>query len=369
MKRDLGKLIIDARKQKSISQEELAHMLHVSRQTVSSWELGKTEPGANITFNLCKILDIDIKNFIENGNALNEIVNLEKKKVKSKFLFLIISIVLLFIISFIILITTFNSNKFKVYKVDVESNDFQLDDSILILSKVNNYFNLGTLTTSIESIKDVKECYLKIYEQTDKTEKVILETFYDNNIIINEDYGYNEYFNDLDTNIDNLYIDISYIENNEIITITLKIVLEEIMENDIWLYLKHHTIGYNISEKETMEVKTKNITIDSLVSNGYVYSDDWGYEKSNKLDGFMYNLLTQKLHYYNRNNNVSIDIDYYYDKNYASVSVFDNNISKYIELFDYYYNQEEKLLCIKGNCNNYQDYLQVIENELKKIEM
>ena len=218
LKRDLGKLIIDARKQKSISQEELAHMLHVSRQTVSSWELGKTEPGANITFNLCKILDIDIKNFIENGNALNEIVNLEKKKVKSKFLFLIISIVLLFIISFIILITTFNSNKFKVYKVDVESNDFQLDDSILILSKVNNYFNLGTLTTSIESIKDVKECYLKIYEQTDKTEKVILETFYDNNIIINEDYGYNEYFNDLDTNIDNLYIDISYIENNEIIT-------------------------------------------------------------------------------------------------------------------------------------------------------
>ena len=41
---DVGRHIADYRKQNSLTQEQLASALHVTRQTVSSWENGRTLP-------------------------------------------------------------------------------------------------------------------------------------------------------------------------------------------------------------------------------------------------------------------------------------------------------------------------------------
>ena len=41
---DLGNKILKLRKEKGYSQEDLAEKLGVTRQTISNWELGSTQP-------------------------------------------------------------------------------------------------------------------------------------------------------------------------------------------------------------------------------------------------------------------------------------------------------------------------------------
>lgn len=48
----IGQKIRDLRKQRKMSQTELANILHVSQQTVTAWETGKAEPASSAVANL-----------------------------------------------------------------------------------------------------------------------------------------------------------------------------------------------------------------------------------------------------------------------------------------------------------------------------
>ena len=368
---NIGNLIIEERRKQHISQDELASRLHVSRQTVSSWESGKTEPGATLMFKLCEELGININDFFPNNNVLKKYVTKEKKKTKRKFIFLIIGLIIFFLVIILLLLLIFNSNKFKVYKLSLESDNYSINNGILILSKVNNYFSLGTIKVNGENLNEDNEYYIRIYYKVGNEENLILATFYSDDIVINEEYGYNEYFDDFDTNANNLYLDISYLLDDEIKTETFKFKTVEIMENDIWLYLKHHSIGGNNDSEEISATKqAKYISIDSLVNNGYTYSGNWSYEKKIENGGYMYSLLDNMLWYSTNNHEEDIDIQYYLNDNYVNVSVYNQTISEYTEMFDYYYdNQDNKLSCVLGDCDNCKDYLQIVEKEIEKLMM
>lgn len=47
-----------ARVNKSITQEEFAEAIGVSRKTVASWELGKTKPTADKIDQICNVLNV-----------------------------------------------------------------------------------------------------------------------------------------------------------------------------------------------------------------------------------------------------------------------------------------------------------------------
>jgi len=53
-----NKKIYELRKKLNMSQEELAHMLNVSRQAVSKWELGTVMPDINNLLKLSKIFEV-----------------------------------------------------------------------------------------------------------------------------------------------------------------------------------------------------------------------------------------------------------------------------------------------------------------------
>lgn len=84
----IGNKIAKARKEKNMSQAELAEQLFISPQAVGKWERGESIPDL-ITFNrLAKILDVDLNYFSEDFNAGSEVafkidtpaeVNLKKK--------------------------------------------------------------------------------------------------------------------------------------------------------------------------------------------------------------------------------------------------------------------------------------------------
>lgn len=364
MGKNIGQLIIDARKKENITQEELAEKLHVTRQTLSSWETGRSEPTANMLISICKILDIDISNIIKDEDSLIKLVDIEKKKTSRIYLIFIFLLIVVVILLFCFLIIIFNSNKFTVYELQLDSDNYYLDDGILILSKENNYFNLGKLCSKNESIDDSKDYYIKIYINIDGEEKIILEEFYDDNVVINEKYGYNEYFNSLDLNND-LYLDISYIIDDEIITVTSKILLKEIMKSDALIYLKNKTIG---NDEETKEDDNLEISISSLKNCGYELDYEWTYTKNdNKPEVFSYDLINKTLIYSNERDSETTILKYNLENCRISALKYDKN-NEFIFSFDYFTDTQE-LICLSGSCNDYIEYVEIITSELENLKM
>lgn len=68
MSQSLGQQIRQARKDRGITQEELAKNVPVSRQTVSSWENNRTQPDYETLKKLAKILAVDVSQLID-GNG------------------------------------------------------------------------------------------------------------------------------------------------------------------------------------------------------------------------------------------------------------------------------------------------------------
>ena len=68
----IGKFIAQCRKEKNITQEELAEKLRVSNKSVSRWENGKNMPDYSILKDLCSILDIDVNELISGERLDNK---------------------------------------------------------------------------------------------------------------------------------------------------------------------------------------------------------------------------------------------------------------------------------------------------------
>lgn len=75
----LNENIRNFRKQKGLSQEELANRIHVVRQTVSKWESGLSVPDSSMLINLANELDVTVSDLLgetienDNENDLKEI--------------------------------------------------------------------------------------------------------------------------------------------------------------------------------------------------------------------------------------------------------------------------------------------------------
>ena len=86
--------IVELRKQKGLSQEELAEQLGVSRQAVSRWELGQTLPDIPNLLQLCDLFGVsadylvrDEEQTVENSNqSAKTIERLIREREKTRYL-------------------------------------------------------------------------------------------------------------------------------------------------------------------------------------------------------------------------------------------------------------------------------------------
>lgn len=77
----LGDNILKLRKQKGLSQEQLGEQVNVTRQTISNWELGETNPNPEQLKLLSKVLNISIDELLDNEVRevlMNKVSNTEK---------------------------------------------------------------------------------------------------------------------------------------------------------------------------------------------------------------------------------------------------------------------------------------------------
>ena len=75
----IGKFISECRKNKNLTQLQLAEKLGITDRAISKWECGKSMPDASIMLELCDILGINVnellsgeKNIMENNDQKNE---------------------------------------------------------------------------------------------------------------------------------------------------------------------------------------------------------------------------------------------------------------------------------------------------------
>ena len=77
----IGNHIKSFREQKNISQAELAERLYVTRQAVSNWECGKTEPDIETLHKIADILEITIEELIYGTKHETTVIHQHNTKV------------------------------------------------------------------------------------------------------------------------------------------------------------------------------------------------------------------------------------------------------------------------------------------------
>ena len=68
----IGKFIANCRKEKKLTQEQLAEKLNISKNAVSKWERGLNLPDVSIMQELCKILGITLNELFIGENIIEE---------------------------------------------------------------------------------------------------------------------------------------------------------------------------------------------------------------------------------------------------------------------------------------------------------
>ena len=163
----IGSFLKELRKEKGITQEELAEMLYVSGRTVSRWETGTNMPDISLLVDIAEIFDVSIPEII-NGERKNEIMEKEVKetvlkltdysevmnqKIKGR-LFVLTVIAIIGMIAFVIIEFTGLDTHGSVYE-RVASAGLGLDCGMLIVLAMY----LSGLLGKIKARREMKRKY------------------------------------------------------------------------------------------------------------------------------------------------------------------------------------------------------------------
>ena len=171
------------RKNKKMSQEQLAEKVNVSRQSVSKWETGEAYPEMNNILELCKIFNCKINDLIHNDmsdiSSLDEeiIMNVVKfneqkqKKVKtlsntisliSKISGIILKVAIPFVLLAMILLPYLISN------VEIKDNEISFKNEKITLIDDNTIAINNTMILSIDE-EISKSDIINIFNNNSKT--------------------------------------------------------------------------------------------------------------------------------------------------------------------------------------------------------
>lgn len=105
----IGKFIAQCRKEKNLTQIQLAEKLNISDKAVSKWETGRGMPDSSIMLQLCNYLEINVNELLSgehlkdtqyeekaNENIINIVKEADRSK-KTKNMIIIVLAILLFV--------------------------------------------------------------------------------------------------------------------------------------------------------------------------------------------------------------------------------------------------------------------------------
>ena len=137
----LSEKLYELRKEKKLSQEELAEKLNVARQTISKWENGTTVPDTNNLIEISKIFELSIDDLLGKNNKVEEEKKTEDVKSNNKKIIkrLLIITSIIFVVLYIVFIIYRCAIVYNVLDA-VEKKDNYLD---YIYTNINIGFSNG----------------------------------------------------------------------------------------------------------------------------------------------------------------------------------------------------------------------------------
>lgn len=75
---NIGNQILNIRKEKQLTQEEFGRLFHVTRQTVSNWENGKSYPDLQILVRMSNQFDISLDTLLKENSKMVQSMDKER---------------------------------------------------------------------------------------------------------------------------------------------------------------------------------------------------------------------------------------------------------------------------------------------------
>lgn len=390
---DFANTIYNIRKERDITQKELADLIGVSDRTISKWENGSTVPDLETIKKLCNELGISPDSIVKSEKNYKDRLQ-DFKRMVGKFLNYILKNIFLigFIVVFILLLAYFinNYNTIRIYNLTYESKNITFKDGYFFKTKVLNIITINNI--KLEKINyEPTSTKIELYTYLNGDKHVIYESNSLNNIYIEESKSYSDLLTkDVIENIkNNLYIKVytTDIDNNNY-SYESKLILKQKLNNNKLCYneyikeqnkkiedlglqnpflvLKEN--GYNMDS--TKPVVESNNSINKLESLGFTYNDNT--ETYTKVDGdggvIEYKISTDCLKKEKITNNTRQTTLFLVRQNMISYKTFIDNYKLTLDF--QYFTTLKSSKCLVGNCKNSQkeiDYILSVYNEIIDI--
>lgn len=390
---DFANTIYNIRKERNITQKELADLIGVSDRTISKWENGSTVPDLETIKKLCNELGISPDSIVKSEKNYKDRLQ-DFKRMVGKFLNYILKNIFLigFIVVFILLLAYFinNYNTIRIYNLTYESKNITFKDGYFFKTKVLNIITINNI--KLEKINyEPTSTKIELYTYLNGDKHVIYESDTLNNIYIEESKSYSDLLTiDVIENIkNNLYIKIytTDIDNNNY-SYESKLILKQKLNNNKLCYKEYikeqnkkiedlglqnpflvlKENGYNMDS--TKPVVESDNSINKLESLDFSY--DGNTETYTKVDDdggiIEYKPSSRIIKKERLDNDLKVTTRYVIDRKIVNYNISRKNNEIICDL--QYLLQPDITLYITGKCKNHKseiDYIIRIYNEIIKV--
>ena len=388
--------IYSIRRDRNLTQKDLADLIGVSDRTISKWENGTTVPDLCQIRNICKKLEISPSLLIKSEKKFKDNMSFIKMKLGKALNYLIHNIFLIgFIIAFILLLIYFinNFNSVKIYDLKYQSDKVSFENGYFLKTKVTNILVINDIR--INKIKyEPTEINLELYTYVNGDKKILYKADNLNSIFIEENKSNTDLLSkDTIENIKrNLQLTITTKdEYDNIYTYECKLTFKEKFNNNklsYKTYVKDSNYETSILSTDNLSlfsssyapsnIPTDDVTSDKTIKTfsehdtpeneleklSYIYDENQDayikYNKGKSIINYLPN--TKKILYCKKNNDNFTKVTYFYKANRIKIMINDYKIVE--ASYDFSNNSLE---CIDGDCENYKNKIKYIISVYKDL--
>lgn len=370
----LGTLISTLRKEKNLTQKDLADILNVSDKAVSRWETGGSSPSMDMIFRISKYFKISYNDLLaarvvegEDGDEIvHELIEefQEINKRKSKILRIVLIAAFFVVLALTItMIFTKSYNRFKVYNVGFVNNDFVPNVGVYVETKIKDSLHLGDIKIKGYEVKTTDTISVDLYFVEDNKEYIIQSYSSLNDINFVNYQSYIE-IDDLSEYIEKLYLKVRIIDakgNQKVYDTKVNFTLD-FSNNKIFYKEDNNPSYYSKSAININKDEVKAI----LINHGFEETKSNNLIKKTKKLTINYLLDSNKIFFNYENNKLSYRYTYYLETNILEVLVFDENNTE-IESYKYDSKNNKVIECKTGSCNDYKVAMELLNNNILNL--
>lgn len=367
----LGEIICTLRKEKKLTQKELADALNVSDKAISRWETGGSSPNLEMMLRISEFFNVRLNDLIvarvagesdedTTQEIIRRITEINKKNAKTIKIISIAAIAVV-IVMIMVIIFTHSYNRFKVYKVNIASDEIYSTTGMYVETRIKDSLQLGNLKLKNVDVKETDVVSVDLYFVKDDKEYVLQSySSLDNIYFVN----YQSYIkiNDLSDYEDILYIKITIIDS--------KNNTKEYIGKLNFILDFSNNILFNEEDDEVINNRTVKLDsekiIKILLDNGYTRSTDKFYIKRESNNAITYKSDSNKINYTYEKDRMKHRYVYCLNNNILEVSIFDENNLE-IENYKYDVANGKVQECKTGKCNNYEEVLEILNKKVLNL--